>query len=356
MDGDIAAAPPQQRHRHTGQRPTADQRADVVPPPPTVQAYRPGPHPRGEGDPLHRVEPVALGAALRGLGQRDPGRLRDQLAGRVAGVRVGGRRTSVAPLADGRQQGLVGLGAYRLTGLDALCRPCLVGALQLLDPAVQRRQQAVLLVHHGLPDRRVDQQVGGRLRAVQRAVLHTAGRHLHPEDVVVVPHARIRSHGGTPVRRGPLGGHRRLEEDGEAAADAEGEGVLQRARLRRHVLRVAVFVVGPGLGVRGLVQLAQPDAVDDAVPERSRHQRVLRPRDGAEQQRARLQPAQVVPVALLPGVDREQVHRAGRHQPQHLRAFEVQAVEPRAVDARAHPAERVENEVALVDGRHLTAP
>lgn len=63
-------------------------------------------------------------------------------------------------------------------------------------------------------------------------------------------------------------------------------------------------------------------------------------------------------MALLLGVHREQVHRAGRHQPQHLRPFQVQAAEPGAVDAGAQRAERPEDEIALsfVHGRHLNAP
>ncbi len=95
------------------------------------------------------------------------------------------------------------------------------------------------------------------------------------------------------------------------------------------------------------------------VPHRAGHEGVLGPGDRAEQQRARLQPAQVVPVALLAGVHREQVQRAGRDQPQHLRAFEVEAVEARAVDPRAQGAQGAEHEVALVsllNGRHLIAP
>jgi hypothetical protein len=85
---------------------------------------------------------------------------------------------------------------------------------------------------------------------------------------------------------------------------------------------------------------------------------VLGAGDRTEQQGTRLQPAQVVPVALLPGVHREQVDGTRRDQPQHLRALQVEAVEPGAVDARAHLPERVEDEVTLVslNGRHFTAP
>ncbi len=161
------------------------------------------------------------------------------------------------------------------------------------------------------------------------------------------------------MRRGPFLGHRRLEEDRQTAADAQREGVLQRARSGRHVLGVAVLVVRPGLGVRALVQLAQVDAVDHTVTDRAGHQGVLGSRHRAEQQRSRLQPAEVVPVALLGGVHREQVQGAGRDQPQYLRTLQVQTVEPGAVDPRAQRAERAHDEVALVPllhCRHLTAP
>lgn len=105
---------------------------------------------------------------------------------------------------------------------------------------------------------------------------------------------------------------------------------------------------------------------------------MLGSRDRAEQQRARFEAAEVVPVALLGGVDREQVHGAGHDQPQHVRPFEVQAGEAGAVDRGAHAAERAEHVVALgggllgllvrlillvlvllvlrVRGRHLIAP
>ncbi len=346
MHGHIAAAPPQQRHRRPRQGAVPDQRPHVVPPPAVLQPHAAGAYPRGQGDPLHRIEPLALGAVLRGLGERDAGGTGDQPARRVRGVGVGGRGAPGRPLADRRQQRPVGLRAHRLTGLDAGRRPGLVGAFQLLDPAVERGQQPVLLVDQALPQRRVHQQVGGGLLAVQRPVLHAARRHLHPEHVVV---------GG---RRRPLGGHRRLEEHGQSPAHPQGEPVLQRARRRRHVLGVAVLVVRPGLRVRRLVQLAQPDAVHHAVPQRARDQRVLRPGDRPEQHRARLQTPEVVPVALLPGVDREQVDRAGHHQPQHLGALQVEAVEPGAVHAGAQRAEGPEDEVALpfVHGRHLSAP
>ncbi len=67
----------------------------------------------------------------------------------------------------------------------------------------------------------------------------------------------------------------------------------------------------------------------------------------------------MMPVALLFGVHREQVHGAGHDQPQHLRPLQVQPPEPGAVDRRAQRSERAQDEVAalpLVHGCHLNAP
>lgn len=94
----------------------------------------------------------------------------------------------------------------------------------------------------------------------------------------------------------------------------------------------------------------------DAVAQRTCDERVLRTGDRTEEQRSRLQAAQVVPVALLFGIHREQVQRARRDQPQHLRAFQVQPAEARAVDPRAHLSQCGEDDVALRHGRHLNAP
>lgn len=69
-----------------------------------------------------------------------------------------------------------------------------------------------------------------------------------------------------------------------------------------------------------------------------------------------LQSAQVVPVALLFGVHREQVQRAGRDQPQHLRPFQVEPAEARAVDPRAQLPQRGEHDIAFGHGSHLIAP
>lgn len=67
-----------------------------------------------------------------------------------------------------------------------------------------------------------------------------------------------------------------------------------------------------------------------------------------------------MPVALLDGIDREQVHGTRRHQPEDLRSFQIEAAEAGAVDRRSHAAERAEDEVslacALVNRGHLIAP
>lgn len=108
--------------------------------------------------------------------------------------------------------------------------------------------------------------------------------------------------------------------------------------------------------MRALVQLAQVHPVHHTVPHRAGHQGVLGARDRAQQQRARLHPAQVVPVALLGGVHREQVERPGRHQPEHLRPLQIQPVQPGAVDPRTQRAEGAQHQITVVRGRHLTAP
>ncbi|MGC0379296.1 hypothetical protein RKD28_006812 [Streptomyces sp. SAI-229] len=67
----------------------------------------------------------------------------------------------------------------------------------------------------------------------------------------------------------------------------------------------------------------------------------------------------MVPVPLLLRVHREQVHGAGRDQPQHLRPVQVQLPEPGAVDRGAQRAERAQDDVAalpLLHGSHLIAP
>lgn len=68
----------------------------------------------------------------------------------------------------------------------------------------------------------------------------------------------------------------------------------------------------------------------------------------------------MVPVPLLRGVHREQVHRSRGDQPQDLRAFQIETVESGAVHRCAHAAERAEDEVpfvhTLVNRGHLIAP
>lgn len=83
---------------------------------------------------------------------------------------------------------------------------------------------------------------------------------------------------------------------------------------------------------------------------------MLGARDRAEQQRPRFETAEMVPVALLRRVHGEQVQGARGDQPQHLRTLQVEAVESGAVDRRPHRAERAEDDVALVNRRHLIAP
>jgi hypothetical protein len=96
--------------------------------------------------------------------------------------------------------------------------------------------------------------------------------------------------------------------------------------------------------------------VHHAVAQWAGDEGVLGSGDRAQQQGPRLQAAQVVPVALLFGVHREQVQGARRDQPQHLRAFQVEAAEARAVDPRAHLPQCGDDDVALGYGRHLNAP
>lgn len=84
----------------------------------------------------------------------------------------------------------------------------------------------------------------------------------------------------------------------------------------------------------------------------------------AEQQRARLETAEEVPVPLLGGVDREEIQRPADDEPQHLRPLQRQAAQPGAVDGRAEAAQRVGHRVDLarsrdrgrVNGCHVSAP
>lgn len=63
-----------------------------------------------------------------------------------------------------------------------------------------------------------------------------------------------------------------------------------------------------------------------------------------------------MPVALLLRVHREQVERARRDQPQHLRTLQVQAAETGAVDPHPQLSQRADDDVVHGSGRHLTAP
>ncbi len=238
-----------------------------------------------------------------------------------------------------------------------------MGALQLFDPAVQGVQQPVLLVHHPLPHRRVDEEGADRLRLVDGAVPDAARGDPHPQDVVVGPD-------------GPGGGRavqRCLVQHAQAPSDTACEGVLQRAR---PVRRGAGGAVLPFVGVprptveRARVlrrvrmfrtlQLPQFDAAQQASLQRPADQGVAGALGRTEQQRAGLQPAQEVPVPGLRGVHREQVQSALDDQPQDERALQGQAAYARAVDG---PAQGAQSGHDRVDGGrgvgrvcHLSAP
>lgn len=88
---------------------------------------------------------------------------------------------------------------------------------------------------------------------------------------------------------------------------------------------------------------------------------MLRALDRAEQQRARFEPAEEVPVPLGHRVDREQVERAADHEPQHLRPVQREAAQAGAVDVLPEPAERAHDRIGAglgdgVYGGHLSAP
>ncbi len=233
--------------------------------------------------------------------------------------------------------------------------------LQLLDPAVHRRQQPVLLIDHLLPHRGVDEQIARRLRAVGGAVLDAAGRHRHPQDVVV----------GDRVVTGPAL-QRGLEEHAQAAGGAEREGVLQGggcAAAQGPVGVVAVLVsvadlVADLVAVLGARQFAQRDAAQCAVLGGAAEEGVLGALDRAEQQGAGFEPAEEVPVAFLDGVDGEEVESAAGDQPQDVRAFQGDAAQAGAVDGGAQCAHRLRHRVELVGsgdrgrvgGCHVSAP
>ncbi|TQK50865.1 hypothetical protein FBY35_1225 [Streptomyces sp. SLBN-118] len=86
--------------------------------------------------------------------------------------------------------------------------------------------------------------------------------------------------------------------------------------------------------------------------------------DRAQQERARLQAAQEVPVALLGGVDGEEIQGPADHEPQHVRPLQLQTAQTGAVDGRAQTAQGMGHRVALarshdrrrVNGCHVSAP
>jgi hypothetical protein len=255
---------------------------------------------------------------------------------RVVAVRAAGAACGAVRPADGGEQRLVGPGAHVGAGLDAGGRPVLVGPLQRFDPAVHRGQQPVLLVHHALPHGALDEQVARRLRAVGGPVLHAARLDLHPQDVVV-------GHGLLPGRAAL---ERRLEEHPETAAHPETEGVLE---LRGRSPAVGILIGGRVRLVR-YVQLPQRDPAQHAVLRGAARQGVPGALDRAEEQRARFEPAEEVPVALFRRVDGEQVQGTAHDEPHHLRPFQVQAAQAGGVDGRAETAERVEHRVGLLVG------
>ncbi len=250
---------------------------------------------------------------------------------------------------------MVGLLADGLTRLQPRGRPVLVRTLQLFDPAVQRRQQAVLLVDHPLPHRGVHEQVTRGLGAERGTVLHTAGRHRQPQHVVVAHRA---VDGGPPVQR-------RLEQHALTPAHPEREGVLQQAeRGVPGVVVAAVLVLVRPLVVLRPVQLAQRYPAQHARLEGPPDQGVLRALDRAQDEGPRLQTAQEVPVPLLRGVHREEVEGAAHDEPQDLRPFQRQTPQPGAVDRLAEASQRCDDRVVRrglrarerMDGCHVSAP
>ncbi len=74
---------------------------------------------------------------------------------------------------------------------------------------------------------------------------------------------------------------------------------------------------------------------------------MLRALDRAEQQGARFEAAEEVPVPLLRRVDGEQVEGSAGDEPQHVRALQGHAAQTGAVDGRAEAAQRVGHRVEL---------
>ena len=67
--------------------------------------------------------------------------------------------------------------------------------------------------------------------------------------------------------------------------------------------------------------------------------------DRAEQQRARFETAEEMPVPLLDDVDREQVQGPAGDEPQHLRPLQRHTAQAGVVDRRAESAQRVDHRV-----------
>ncbi len=320
VDRLVAAAPPQQGDRCAVLLAPAHQGPAVLPPPPPAQPDGAGADPGGECDAFDGVHALGGGSRLARFGQGDAGLGGDQPA--HGERRVGARPVVGRPAgaADGGQQRPVRLGTRRPAGFDARRRAVLVGALELFDPVVQRVQQPVLLVDHALPHRRVEEEGAHRLGLVRGAVLQAARGDLHPQDVVVGPAV---SGGGAAVQRC-------LVEHAQAASDAEREGVLQGAE-RSAGFGVPVLPL-VGVPVLRAVQLPQLDAAQPAPLQGAADQGVLGALGRAHQQRARLQPAQEVPVPGLRGVYGEQVQLAVHDEPQDERALQGHAAQARAVD------------------------
>lgn len=157
-----------------------------------------------------------------------------------------------------------------------------------------------------------------------------------------------------------------------AKASSRGSALLLRGRRSALVRRTTlpVELAGVELVVLRAVQLPQFDAAQPASLQGPADQGVVRALGRAQQQGARLQAAQEVPVPGLRGVDGEQVQLALHDEPQDERALQGQAAQARAVDGRAQGAQGRDDRVrgparpalgggdgdGVVGVRHLSAP
>lgn len=73
----------------------------------------------------------------------------------------------------------------------------------------------------------------------------------------------------------------------------------------------------------------------------------MRAGDRSEQEGARFETAEEVPVPFLDGVDREEVERSAGDEPQHMRALQGNAAQAGAVDGRAEAAQRLGHRVGV---------